>query len=479
MAHHNKRQLYPSVPPDVYSDERAKFAGRDQLRKLKTIKEREAVEMTADLGKQKLARQGSTELTSTSPYAAASRYPLFRSKSVSKLKSKAGRQSSLEKERPGKVGNFHTRTASFSLAKGLQASMRLAKPVLKAPVLSHSFSFKDGPKEDNLNLSFLTLGPDSPHLTKDSPLLSDLKNISDRLEKGLKDVEARGEADWRAEMRVCSKAFTEVIGLGATLGMVLDRIKGKYELWIGQLGERHAKEVGRLKGEVAAMHQSLVKEMEEKKAFKRKFEKISRESIELSRSCDNYQNKCFEYQEKLCEIANVSLEGFPPTESAWRLLLSELETYKVWRENAEKELKSAQQKERKLLQLLHAIKKRGFPVEEVYHAEVRKSSKVVSSSRGDTEESEDTEPIAVGPPLVRKRPDQVPILKIEAVEVEASSVSESFSLSSTLNDWQNTSIYPDPDSKRDTLLPPGKYKEGSSHVSLQSKYRPAKPVSKS
>jgi len=474
MAHHNKRPLYPSAPLDAISDIRAKAQGREQLRRLKTIKEPEAV----DVGKAKLIRPGSNEMAGTSPYATASRYPLFRSKSVSKLKSKAGRQSSLEKERAGKVGNFHTRTASLSLAKGMQASMRLARTVLKAPALSHSFSFKDGPKEDNLSLSFLTLVPDSPHPSKDSPLQSDLKNIFERLEKGLKDLEARGE-DWKAEMRVCSKAFTEVIGLGAALGTVLDRIKGKYELWIGQLGEKHAKEVGRLKGEIAALHQSLVKEMEEKKAFKRKFEKISRESVELSRSCDNYQNKCFEYQEKLCEIANVPLESFPPTEAAWRLLLSELETYKVWRENAEKELKASQQKERKLLQLLHAIKNHGFPVEEVYHAEVRKSSKAETSSRGESGESSDTEPIAVGPPLVRKRPDQVPLLKIEAVEVEASSVSESFSLSSTLNEWQNCSIYPDPDSKRDMLLPPGKHKEGAGHVSLQSKSLPVKPVHKS
>jgi hypothetical protein len=267
--------------------------------------------------------------------------------------------------------------------------------------------------------------------------------------------------DWRAEMNVCSKAFSEIIGLGATLGTVLDRIKGKYEQWITQLGEKHTKEIGRLKGEIAAIHQSLVKEMDEKKAFKRKFEKISRESVELSRSCDAYQNKCFEYQEKLYEIANVSLENFPPTDSAWRLLLSELETYKVWKENAEKELKSAQQKERKLLQLLHAIKQHGFPVEEIYHAEVRKSSKAVSSSRGESGENSDTEPIAVGPPLVRKRPDQVPVLKIEPMEVEASSMSESFSLSSTLNEWQNSSIYPGQDSKRDKPIPAAKYKDSS------------------
>lgn len=460
MAYHYKRQLYQSAPPDSYSETKTKTQGREQLRKLKTIKEHDLAETSVDMSKPKLVRQGSNELGGTSPYATAVRYPLYRSKSVTKIKSKAGKQASPEKERGGKVGNFHTRTASFSLTKGnFQSSMRFARAVKRASALSQSFSFKDGLRpEDNMSLSFM---PDSPGATKEVPRLTDLKGISDRLEKGLRDVEARGEVDWRAEMNVCSKAFSEIIGLGATLGTVLDRIKGKYEQWITQLGEKHTKEIGRLKGEIAAIHQSLVKEMDEKKAFKRKFEKISRESVELSRSCDAYQNKCFEYQEKLYEIANVSLENFPPTDSAWRLLLSELETYKVWKENAEKELKSAQQKERKLLQLLHAIKQHGFPVEEIYHAEVRKSSKAVSSSRGESGENSDTEPIAVGPPLVRKRPDQVPVLKIEPMEVEASSRSESFSLSSTLNEWQNSSIYPGQDSKRDKPIPAAKYKDSS------------------
>ena len=445
MAYHSKSLLYQSAVLDSTSDSKAKSHGREQLRRLKTIKEYEPAEVSMDLGKPKLVRQGSNELAGSSPYATGAKYPLFRSKSVTKFKSRAAKQASPEKDRMAKAVPFHARTSSLSLGKKIfPATMKLSHSFKKASFFSQSFSFKDGKPEDTMSQSFLTNHTDSPHASKETFLLRDLQAISDRLERGLNGVE---ESDWQAEMKVCSKAFGEVIGLGVTLGGVLDRLKGKYELWIGQLTERQEQEVGKWKQENALLRQTLKQEVEEKKAFKRKFEKISRESVELSRSCDSYQNKCFEYQEKLYEIANISLEGFPPTESAWRLLLSELETYKVWKESAEKELKTAQQKEQKLLQLLHAIKKHGFPVEEVYNAEVRKSSKAASSSRQESGESSDAEPIAVGPPLVRKRPEQVPVLKIEVVEVEGSSGSESVSLSSTLNAWKDTSLYPVQSSK--------------------------------
>lgn len=464
MAYHSKSLLYQSAVLESTSVSKAKAHGRDPLRRLRTIKEYEPAEMSLDMGKPKLVRQGSNELAGSSPYATGAKYPLFRSKSVTKFKSRAAKQASPEKDRMARTGAFHARTASLSLGKKpFPATMKLSHAFKKSSFFSQSFSFKDGKSEDTLTQSFLTNHTDSPHQSKESFSLRDLQAISERLEKGLKQVEERQESDWKAEMEVYSKAFGEVVGLGVALGGVLDRIKGKYELWIGLLTERQEQEVTKWKQEITLLRQTLKQEVEEKKAFKRKCEKISRESVELSRSCDSYQNKCFEYQEKLYEIANISLEGFPPTESAWRLLLSELETYKNWKESAEKELKTAQQKEEKLLQLLHAIKKRGFPVEEVYNSEVKKSSKVASSSRRESAESSDAEPIAVGPPLRRKRPDQVPVLKIEVVEVEASSGSESVSLSSTLNAWKDASLYPGPPSD----LIPSPHKLSNSSSSLQ------------
>lgn len=449
MAYHGKSLLYRSAALDGTSDSKPKLQGRDQLRRLKTIKEYDPAEMSMDLGRPKLVRQGSNELAGNSPYATTAKYPLLRSKSVTKFKSRAGKQASPGKERGPKAGPFHIRTASLSLAKKQQpATMKFSHSLKKASFFSQSFSFKDGLKpDDNMSQSFMTNHTDSPHASKESPLLRDLQVISERLERGLRAIEEQGESDWRAEMQVYSKAFEEVIGLGVALGGVLDRIKGKYELWIEHLTERQEREIGKWKEEAEQLRQTLLKETEEKKAIKRKFEKISRESVELSRSCDSYQNKCFEFQEKLYEIANVSLDDFPPSETAWRLLISELETYKTWKESAEKELKTAQQKEQKLLQLLHAIKKHGFPVEEVYNTEVKKAAKAESSSRRESGESSDAEPIATGPPLRRKRPDQVPVLKIEAIDVEESSASESFSLSSTLNEWKNASGKPDQSSK--------------------------------
>ena len=235
-------------------------------------------------------------------------------------------------------------------------------------------------------------------------------------------------------MEVCSKALGEVIAMGSVLGSLLDRIKSKYEGWIHSFADQCSKS----QMEITALQDSLLKEIEEKKALKRKFEKISRENIELCRTYETYQNKCFEYQEKLTDIANVSLEEFPPTEKAWRLLLSELETYKVWKDSADREFRAIQSKERKLLELLHAIKKRGFPVEDVYNSDVKKPKHSVSqsSSRRGSDDLE-SERFVTGPPIGLKRPDHVPALQMEKLDRPLSSDAESMSQPSTLHDSTN------------------------------------------
>ena len=395
MAYHIKRHQ------SSFDAERPQT--REPPKRLKTIKGHDSVDLSVDLNRSKLSGNEGME---TSPYATSLLYPLHRSKSMTKVKSRGGKRTTPDKEKTLKSFNSHTHNPSPSTSKhAFHSVMRLTRTTKPSLLDFHS---------------------------KESPVATHLKLLSDSLEKGLKNAEMH--SNLTAEMKICREVFTEIIKLDETLGRILERIRGKYELWMGNLKEKNEHETGKMKEEIEKLKVSLDREINEKKAFKRKFEKISRESVELSRTCDVYQNKCFEYQEKLCEISNISLSDFPPSEIAWRLLLSELETYKTWKEATEKDLQIAKLREHKLMDLLHAIKKHGFPVEEVYKMEVKKAT--TASSRDSAGSNTDTEQLVTGPPAERKRPGQVPALRMELIQREESMQSESYSLSSTLNEWK-------------------------------------------
>ena len=179
---------------------------------------------------------------------------------------------------------------------------------------------------------------------------------------------------------------------------------------------------------LSTLQANFTKETEEKAAYKGKLERLARENVELSQTCEVYQTKCFEYQEKLFDVACVRLDSFPPEEKTWRLVMSELEAYKVWKDSALRELKAAKSRENKLIALIHALKKRGIPVEEIYAKDVRRVKASGRSSRSGS--SSEAEPIASGPPLVYVRPERVPVLPLEAIEPESSSDESSQSSSS-------------------------------------------------
>jgi hypothetical protein len=259
--------------------------------------------------------------------------------------------------------------------------------------------------QSSLALSFYSLP------SEDSPRREAANRVYEDLAKSLVE---KGE-DWRGEMDACSEALRALAMLDTAFAAVLNRVSALYDTRIQTLSDQ----LLTVNLNLSALHANFTKETDEKAVYKSKLERLSRENVELSQTCEAYQAKCFEFQEKLFDVACVELDKFPPEEKTWRLLISELDAYKAWKESASKELKAAKSRENKLVSLIHALKKRGFPVEEVYAKDVRKQAKSVRSSR--SESSSEAEPLASGPPLVYQRPSRVPALSLEDVEREISS----------------------------------------------------------
>lgn len=326
----------------------------------------------------RLNRQLSTDLSSHSPYAVPQALSLPRSKSVCRVKVRAGKPAAPGKRLDRQRTELLKEETESRTRKRLQSSLAL--------------SFYSLPSED------------SPRRDEASKIHEDL----------VKRLEAQGE-DWRGELQACSQALKELATLDSAFTIVLDKVRSTYDARAQALSDQM--DGNRIS--LSALQAKFAKETEEKEAFKGKLELISRENVELSQTCEAYQARCFEYQEKLFDVACVRLDAFPPAEKTWRLVLSELEAYKAWKSSALSELKAAKSRETKLVTLIHALKKRGIPVEEIYATDVRKRQKSARSCPSDS--SSEAEPLASGPPLVYSRPGLVPALSLQGLEPESSS----------------------------------------------------------
>lgn len=369
----------------------------------------------------RLIRPKAQETTTTSPYAGSTTQQLPRSLSVTKAAKSAGeKQPTPAKERP---------TAGLSSA---QSEAFFAKLRLPHPDVSRRKTNKEGlnatttiAKEDlssTINFSFNTSFAHAPH--SESPrtdLVSsatDLRSIESNLQRAIRDIGK--EPNSSREIDVYSQAFQEVIELNPACKSLLGKIKAKYESWIRLVTERERRSNDKYKSDIIHLQNSLLQAMEEKNEIAKKIEKLVQDNAELARLRENYQRKCSQYQEKLYEVANTSLDSFPPTEDAWKLVTSELISYKSWKKKVLLELKTTQSREKALSELVQAMKKRGYPIDEVYNSDIKPRRHTFSTR---SEESEDSE----AAPQVRAlaKMDTVPQLRLEEVQRDIGSASVS------------------------------------------------------
>lgn len=241
-----------------------------------------------------------------------------------------------------------------------------------------------------------------------------LKSVESRL---LREIRFQGkEADFSQEIELYSHIFSQVIALNPSCKSLLVQIKAKYETWLRTLTDREHRSTSKHQSDVIHLQNSLLQAMEENSLLVKKVEKLALDKAELVRSRENCQRKCSQYQEKLYEVANTRLDEFPPTEEAWKLLTSELIAYKSWKKKILQELKTSQSKEKRLNELIQAMKKRGYPIDEVYNSDVKPHRQTTSTRSADSSDSE------LLPATTYPKP--VPQLRLEELDRQISSVSE-------------------------------------------------------
>ena len=354
------------------------------------------------------------DLRTPSPGGLAVHKAMWRSVSVAKGKGRP--------ENAGKpVNDQVTRVAGLEDAKmpvkrhkkgglSMQLCKTLAKPHLatrkQSQVLSQSFFSSMHSRQQSCDMH-----PPTLHEALEDELAQALATIT--------------PGDFRAQRKVYAHFFTSAITRCPELQGLLVQLKEGYEQLIENMQEHFVKEAAKLQGEIIGLQTNFIREADERKLLLRKIEKLSRENFDMGQQCETYDRRFVEFQDKLYDIANVDMEDFPPNESAWRLLNSELDHYRVWKKKWNRDLHITQSKERKLAQLVQALKSRGFPVEEVYNSEVRTPALSAHSTvHRETEENESVRLVSGRPEAVR-RPLAVPSLDLTGVEPDVTSDSSS------------------------------------------------------
>eukprot|EP00358_Blepharisma_japonicum_P003978 CAMPEP_0202954770 /NCGR_PEP_ID=MMETSP1395-20130829/51122_1 /ASSEMBLY_ACC=CAM_ASM_000871 /TAXON_ID=5961 /ORGANISM="Blepharisma japonicum, Strain Stock R1072" /LENGTH=174 /DNA_ID=CAMNT_0049670583 /DNA_START=670 /DNA_END=1190 /DNA_ORIENTATION=+ len=155
--------------------------------------------------------------------------------------------------------------------------------------------------------------------------------------------------------------------------------------------------------------------IEEKRILEKRIEKISKEKYEMEimlEECNIQNNRL---KDKLQKSSKKPYPDFD--EKSVGLIIDENKSLSKICKKQKNEIDSYKYKEKQLLKLILALKKKGYPVEEIYDREVQKSKYEMYKNEESSElgeESED-EQLVSGRPKDVPRPRIVPKLNLNEV----------------------------------------------------------------
>lgn len=240
----------------------------------------------------------------------------------------------------------------------------------------------------------------SSHLTS----VLDRDRSAQRLD--LKLTERLREVQSGAHLDVYSEVFQEAIRLDKPFGPLLAKIKSAYDESI-----RESSEMTHLTLQLKEAETTLKQEREDKQLLLRKLEKLAKENVELSRSLDERDAACEELEDKWQALERMDVSTLPKDLRTWQFLVSENSSYQRLFARMDLDLQDMRSREKKLLRLLLALKRRGVPVDEIYEEEFSPA-----------DSASESEPLVEGPPRTMVKPAAVPALHLEQIwpESEAS-----------------------------------------------------------
>jgi hypothetical protein len=311
-----------------------------------------------------------------------------------------------------------------------------SKPDLKSPFMNskskHIKSFSTS-FNNTIQPPISSLVDSSEDQSRYESKLGAVKAIEKRMQEELKALSARcpKAIDDSIKLPIYKQAFEEIVNLDLSCSSVLNTIKSFYDKLVEALMiDSYRNKYEQAEKELQAAHLKLHENSKEIKYLMRKVEKFIKEAADLSRELEYKENKYVELKNHVCSIAKASLASIPQDEIGWKMLVTENKSYEQLVNNLEEELRSYKAKQKKLVKLLLALKRRGYPIEEVYEQDVnilsksKTTGKPFSTSQISSEASYSGQITRPSESTV-KRPDCVPPLKLELAHKDFTSDEES------------------------------------------------------
>ena len=246
----------------------------------------------------------------------------------------------------------------------------------------------------------------------------------------------------------CREALAAIAATDHTFGPLVARIKDFYEAQLDQLQAKRLFEANQcLKMKAASLDERIEKELAQHKQLKRKIQKFSRENEDLANDIEDRENKYTDMQDQLLRISAIDLGGLSMTEESWKLLISQNKDFAEACKELQAKNKAYRRNEKKMINIVLALKKQGVPVEAIYETDVKQAlrKKRRKGKYSGTVNSEpppddtDAENIVEGSPKMANRPGCVPSLQLEENYYESS---ESSSYPNDSEDYSSVSVAP-------------------------------------
>lgn len=333
-----------------------------------------------------------------------------------------------------KNGPISSAPKPYMLKASHQKNSLSSPPVIFLDIAPHlgstktptAFQSKINGSLNNSRCSVLGPNTETPKYTSYS--LAEAIELEMQLSDRIRELKAETNKNLAAERyEVFKLFFSKVIEKDSTYSSILRRIKREYdEMIISNSVNTTVNVIDKYIDEISEIKNQYSQERKEKLSYKIRYEKLLQENQELSIKLSESEKKLNKLENQLACLKSIKIDHLPKDELTWQYILSENQSYCDLFSKLEKRLKSEFRREKKLVDLICALKERGYPVEEVYHDELKKKRKPrksfdeVNITSEDEQCDTETEPIAIGPPKVLLRPSQVPPLNLKRLNNESS-----------------------------------------------------------
>ncbi|OMJ72707.1 hypothetical protein SteCoe_28772 [Stentor coeruleus] len=180
-----------------------------------------------------------------------------------------------------------------------------------------------------------------------------------------------------------------------------------------------------------------IRELENMKGdLSNELEKLIEQNKDLSLRYSELNGKYNEVSDKFLKIASIELDTLDKTDENWVVLLQKSRIYEEAVYNLKKDIKYYKSKTKKMMKLLVAFEKKGYPIEEIYINEVKNKKSLPKYDGSDSiPDDTDNENIVSGKSIKAIRPSKVPELNFSLLKPNSfTSESDSSQLSAYSNE---------------------------------------------